>query len=118
MGLQNISPASTGEGERRDQGRSTTNGYDYRPSHRKVATALGARASALQAFRLVAPGGGSPPPRRAALERLVAEAIARVRVVVAELREDGKEELELEQHLRAELLAALSPDAGGHDEAA
>ena len=48
----------------------------------------------------------------------MAEAIARVRVVVAELREDGKEELELEQHLRAELLAALSPDAGGHDEAA
>lgn len=92
------------------------NGYDYRPSRRKVCTALGARASALQAFRVVAPGGGSPPPRRAALERLVAEAIARVRVVVAELRADGAEELE--QHLRAELLAALSPDAGGHDEAA
>ena len=91
-------------------------GYIGRGLPRKVATALGARASALQAFRLVAPGGGSPPPRRAALERLVAEAVARVRVVVAELRADGAEELEL--HLRAELLAALSPDAGGHDEAA
>ena len=44
------------------------------------------------------------------------EAIARVRVVVNELRADGAEELE--QHLRAALLAALSPDAGGHDEAA
>jgi len=46
----------------------------------------------------------------------VAEASARVRVVVAELRADGAEELE--QHLRAALLAALSPDAGGSDEAA
>jgi hypothetical protein len=46
----------------------------------------------------------------------VAEASARVRVVVAELRADGAEELE--QHLRAALLAALSPDAGGPDEAA
>ena len=91
-------------------------GYIRRGLPRKVAASLGARASALQAFRLVAPGGGSPPPRRAALERLVAEAVARVRVVVAELRADGAEELE--QHLRAELLAALSPDAGGHDEAA
>jgi hypothetical protein len=92
------------------------NGYASPPRGRKVAASLGARASALQAFRLVAPGGGSPPPRRAALERLVAEAVARVRVVVVELRADGAEELE--QHLRAELLAALSPDAGGHDEAA
>ena len=92
------------------------NGYAFPRRARKVAPALGARASALQAFRVVAPGGGSPPSRRAALERLVAEAIARVRVVVAELRADGAEELE--QHLRAELLAALSPDAGGHDEAA
>lgn len=47
----------------------------------------------------MAPGGGSPPPRRAALKRLVAEAIARVRVVVAELRADGAEELD--EHLRA-----------------
>ena len=92
------------------------NGYAFPHRGRKLAAPLGARASALQAFRLVAPGGGSPPPRRAALERLVAEAIARVRVVVAELRADGAEELE--QHLRAELLAALSPDAGGPDEAA
>lgn len=95
---------------------SLPKGYDYRPSHRKLAPTLRARASALQAFRVVAPGGGSPPPRRAALERLVAEAVARVRVVVAELRADGAEVLE--QHLRAELLAALSPDAGGPDEAA
>lgn len=65
---------------------------------------------------MVASGGGSPPPRRAALERLVADTIARVRVVVAELRGDGAEELE--QYLRAELLAALSPDAGGPDAAA
>lgn len=46
----------------------------------------------------------------------MADTIARVRVVVAELRADGAEELE--QHLRAELLAALSPDAGGPDAAA
>ena len=81
------------------------NGYAPRPRGRKVTGALRAQASALQAFRVVAPGGGSPPPRRAALERLVAE-----------LRADGAEELE--QHLRAALLAALSPDAGGPDEAA
>ena len=92
------------------------NGYDYRPSRCKLATTQRAQASALQAFRVVPPGGGSPPPRRAALERLVVEAIARVRVAVNELRADGAEELE--QHLRAELLAALSPDAGGPDEAA
>ena len=91
-------------------------GYIRRGLPRKVATALGARASALQAFRVVAPGGGSPPSRRAALERLVAEAIARVRVVMEELRAEKAEELE--QLLRAELLAALSPDAGGPDEAA
>ena len=91
-------------------------GYIGRGLPRKVATALGARASALQAFRLVAPGGGSPPPRRAALERLVAEAVARVRVVVAELRADGAEELE--QHLRAQVFAALANDAGGPDAAA
>jgi hypothetical protein len=46
----------------------------------------------------------------------VAEAVARVRAVVVELRADGAEMLE--QHLRAELLAALSPDAGGPDAAA
>lgn len=92
------------------------NGYAPRPRGRKVTGAIRAQASALQAFRVVAPGGGSPPPRRAALERLVAEASARVRVVVNELRADGAEELE--QHLRAALLAALSPDAGGPDEAA
>lgn len=46
----------------------------------------------------------------------MADTIARVRVVVAELRGDGAEELE--QYLRAELLAALSPDAGGPDAAA
>ena len=92
------------------------NGYAPRPRGRKVTGALRAQASALQAFRVVAPGGGSPPPRRAALERLVVEAIARVRVVVNELRADGAEELE--QHLRAALLATLSPDAGGPDEAA
>lgn len=93
------------------------NGYDYRDGHRKVATAPLSRTAALQAFRvLVPPGGGSPPPRRAALERLVAEAVARVRVVVAELRADGAEELE--QRLRAELLASLANDAGGPDAAA
>lgn len=83
---------------------------------RKVATALGARASALQAFRVVAPGGGSPPPRRAALERLVADTIARVRVTLAEVHSAGAEELE--QRLRAELLASLANDAGGPDAAA
>lgn len=46
----------------------------------------------------------------------MADTIARVRVVVAELRADGAEELE--QHLRAELLAALANDAGGPDAAA
>lgn len=91
-------------------------GYIGRGLPRKVATALGARASALQAFRLVAPGGGSPPPRRPALERLVADTIARVRVVVAELRGDGAEELE--QYLRAQVFAALANDAGGPDAAA
>ena len=85
------------------------NGYAPRPRGRKVTGALRAQASALQAFRVVAPGGGSPPPRRAALERLVAEASARVRVVMCELRAE-----ELERHLHA----ALSPDAGGPDEAA
>jgi hypothetical protein len=115
MGLQNISPVEAGEAERRDQVRPTTIGYAFTPRARKVAGSLRAQASALQAFRVVAPGGGSPPPRRA-LKRLVAEAVARVRVVVAALRADGAEELE--QHLRAELLAALSPDAGGPDEAA
>lgn len=92
------------------------NGYAFPRRARKVAGSLRAQASALQAFHVVAPGGGSPPPRRAALERLVAEAIARVRVVVAELRADGADMLE--QHLHAALLEALSPDAGGPDEAA
>lgn len=92
------------------------NGYAFTPRARKVTGSLRAQASALQAFRVVASGGGSPPPRRAALERLVADTIARVRVVVAELRADGADMLE--QHLHAELLAALSPDAGGPDEAA
>ena len=91
-------------------------GYIRRGLPRKVATALRAQASALQAFRVVAPGGGSPPPRRAALERLVVEAVARVRVVVNELRADGADMLE--QHFHAELLAALSPDVGGPDAAA
>ena len=92
------------------------NKYPPRGTIRKGSTELRGGASALQAFRVVAPGGGSPPPRRAALERLVAEAVARVRVVVAELRADGAEELE--QHLRAELLASLANDAGGPDAAA
>ena len=92
------------------------NGYAFTPRARKVAGSLRAQTSALQAFRVVPPGGGSPPPRRVALERLVAEAVARVRVVVAALRADGAEEFE--QHLRASLLATLSPDAGGPDEAA
>lgn len=92
--------------------------YSLRATPRKTTGKIAPAPAALLAFRVVAPAGGSPPPRRAALERLVAEASARarVRVVVAELRADGAEELE--QHLRAALLAALSPDAGGPDEAA
>jgi hypothetical protein len=46
----------------------------------------------------------------------VADTIARVRVTLAEVHSAGAEELE--QYLRAELLAALSPDAGGPDAAA
>ncbi len=113
---QNDSPVAAGDAWRPQPRRPLGNGYDYRPSHRKGPAPLGARASALQAFRVVPPGGASPPPRRAALERLVAEAVARVRAVVVELRADGAEELE--QHLRAALLAALSHDAGGPDAAA
>jgi len=93
------------------------NGYDYRDGHRKVATAPLSRTAALQAFRvLVPPGGGSPPPRRAALERLVADTIARVRVTLAEVHSAGAEELE--QRLRAQVFAALANDAGGPDAAA
>ena len=114
--LQAQNPAETGMCVAPRPEAALPNGYAPRPRGRKVTGSLRAQASALQAFRVVAPGGGSPPPRRAALERLVAEAVARVRVVVAELRADGAEELE--QYLRAELLAALSPDAGGPDEAA
>ena len=86
------------------------NGYAPRPRGRKVTGALRAQASALLAFRVVAPGGGSPPPRRAAIEHRVGEAVARVRVVMCELRAE-----ELERHLHAALLEA---DAGGPDEAA
>ena len=92
------------------------NGYAFPRRARKVAGSLRAQASALQAFRVVAPGGGSPPPRRAALERLVADTIARVRVTLAEVHSAGAEELE--QRLRAELLASLANDAGGPDAAA
>lgn len=92
-------------------------GYRYPVAPVQRLGAQRGRAAARAAvFALEPSGGGSPPPRRAALERLVAEASARVRVVVAELRADGAEELE--QHLRVALLAALSPDAGGPDAAA
>lgn len=113
---QNDSPVVAGDAWRPQPRRPLPNGYDDRPSCRKVATALGARASALQAFRVVSPaggGGGGGAPR---IERLVAEAIARVHAVVEELRE-GKFDA-LEDELRAGVLACLSPNAGGPDEAA
>lgn len=96
---------------------SLPNGYDYRDAHRKVAAAPLSRTTARAAvFVLEPPGGGSPPPRRAALERLVADTIARVRVTLAEVHSAGAEVLERE--LRAELLASLANDAGGPDAAA
>ena len=84
--------------------------YSLRATPRKTTGKIAPAPAALLAFRVVAAAGGSPPPRRAALEHRVGEAVARVRVVMCELRAE-----ELEQHLHAALLEA---DAGGPDEAA
>ena len=78
--------------------------YSLRATPRKTTGKIAPAPAALLAFRVVAGGGG------AALERRVVEAVARVRVVMCELRAEV-----LEQHLRA---AQLEADAGGPDEAA
>ena len=116
--LQAQNPAETGMRVAPRPEASLPKGYDYRDGRRKVATAHPSRNAARAAlFVLEPPGGGSPPaPPRAALERLVADTIARVRVTLAEVHSAGAEELE--QHLRAQVFAALAADAGGPDAAA